>query len=197
MKAVFVGILLGISLTSCSCSGIKLRPEYKGVDPRVQELVNEYKELAKTNGITFKNEVTIGFKKLSYGNSSGLKKISSADDNNIIGLCTYGLGWREIDISEEYWKNASDMSRKILIFHENSHCFCDRDHDFESKPYPESYSKRESDLIKMIATGKPLPGYYEDMCPKSLMYPEILEDYCSINHKEDYEKEMFQNCQVW
>lgn len=199
MKIVFIGLLLGISLANCSCSNIKLHPEYAGVDPRVVDLVNEYKELAKTNGITFNKEVTIGFKTLNKNISSGLtKRINSEDDNNIIGMCYYGLGWREIYISEEYWKNASAVSKKTLLEHELAHCYCNRDHDFEGKiPYPETYKDRDAEITKMIQTNKILPAYYDDFCARSIMYPEILEDYCIRLHREDYEKELVSDCKVW
>lgn len=198
MKTVFISLLLVISFTNCSCSNLKIHPEYTGVDPKVQNLVNEYKQLARERGIVFTNKVSIGFKKLSYGNSSNLtKKLTSKEDDNIIGICNYGLGWREIDLSIQYWSKASSVSQKTLLFHELTHCYCGRDHDFQGKPYPETYKEREADLEKMISTRKALPGYYDDFCPKSIMFPEILEDYCSWYHHKDYEKEMFENCEEW
>ena len=199
MKTVLISFFLIISLANCSCSHIKLHPEYKGVDPKVQGLVNEYKELAKEHGIVFNKEVTIGFKNLSYGSSSGLtKKISDADSDNIIGMCLHELGWREIDISKKYWDGASSISQETLIKHELTHCYCDRNHDYQGKiPYPDTYAKRQVELMEMIHEQKPLPGYYEDLCPRSIMYPKILEDYCVLRHYEDYIEEMFTDCEAW
>ena len=71
---------------------MKFHPEYKGVDPKVQGLVNEYKDLAKKQGIVFDKEVTVGFTKLGENGRF-----------DIIGRCTYGWGWREVDISPEFW----------------------------------------------------------------------------------------------
>ena len=154
----------------------KIAPEYKGVDPKVEHFVKEYKELAEMNGITFKHEVTIGFKKL---------------DQTTIGLTSYGWGWREIDIDERWWDNATEISKDALIFHELTHAFCYRGHDFgPGIKYPE-YSDWKGK--------EPTIGHYQDgsFCPLSLMYPVVLDDFCMLTHFGDYMTEMFNRCQVY
>jgi hypothetical protein len=173
---VFIGFLFAICLYTCSCSGIKTHPEYKGVNPEVQSYVDEYKALAKIQGIVFENEVTIGFK--------------SINDANVIGECYYGNGWREIDIQALWWMESSNTSRLALLWHELSHCYCGRGHDFEGKKYP------EPDEIKKLAKENKLGGvgYYPDLCSKSIMFPIILLDECIKIHYNDYIKEMFRDC---
>ena len=182
---VFIGVLTLISLTQCTTSDIKLTPEYEGVDPRVSQLVNEYKELAKIQGITFKKDVTIGFKKIN--------------DKSIIGLTTYGLGWREIDLDSDYWYDykTSSMSRMVLVFHELSHAYCDRCHDYGKDG--DKYLETEEERIKQAKEwiGLPPGRYINDACPLSLMYPTVLTDDCTLAHYNDYIQEMFLRCKPW
>lgn len=175
---VSIALFLVFCLPRCATIG-KTSPKYKGVDPKVQNLVNEYKSLAKIQGITFKNNVTIGFKNIK--------------DKYTVGLCTYGNGWREIDIDEGYWEFTSDITHLVLVFHELGHCYCRRRHDFNHKDYP------DVDEIIKLAKNKKIggDGYYSDLCPKSLMYPMILEDDCVLAHYNDYITELFSGCQPY
>ncbi len=175
MKTVFISFLGCLSLVNCSCSTIKLHPEYKGVDPKVQELVNEYKDLAKIQGITFKNEVTVGFKNI--------------DDGNAVGVTTYGWGWREIALDKDFWSNSNSLKRTALLFHELTHAYCGRPHDYgKDKYYPDPEVLRDPNYKK------PTEGYFPDECPVSLMVPILPEDDCLMIHLGDYEKEMLERC---
>jgi hypothetical protein len=180
LSLVFIGLLLCLEVASCSSYHIKLVPEYHEVDPRVQKIVKEYKELAKMNGITFKHEVTIGFKKLNMGYA--------------VGLTTYGLGWREIDLDIGYYDYATPIAREIVVLHELGHAYCNRDHDFGTgTPY-----KNPNDLR---IWDDPIPktpknGYYqEDGCPYSIMFPITLDTGCFLVHYNDYIIEMFNRCE--
>lgn len=175
MKTVFITLLLIISFSNCSCSNVKLHPEYKGVDPKVQVLVNEYKDLAKKQGIVFDKEVTVGFKYMGGG--------------TVIGRCTYGWGWREVDLDQWFWITSSDIVAKALLFHELTHAYCDREHDYsEGNYYPSPAEIDDPDYVI------PKDGYYPDKCPLSIMYPIIVDEDCLKKHLEDYEIEMFNRC---
>lgn len=173
-------VFIGVLATTCSTAPIKKHPEYKGIDPRFESLVKEYKEIAKIQKITFKNEVTIGFKKIN--------------EDDIVGLCNYGEDWREIDIDLLYWENTTNTTHLALLFHELTHCYCDRGHDYgKKKEYPTPKEIRENEREQI----RNLPGYYEDGCPLSLMHPIVVEDECVTRHYDDYIHEMFDRCEVW
>jgi hypothetical protein len=180
---VFIGLLFCMSMSTCSTYKVKLRPQYHGIDSRVVDIVKEYKELAKLQGITFHNDVSIGFTKLNMGDA--------------VGLTTYGDigGWREIDLDIDFYNNSDSVIRTILLFHELSHAFCDREHDFsDGKTYPDP-----KDLWFVRRSHKTLEnGYYpDDGCPLSILYPIVLEEPCFLSHYNDYVKEMFNRCIVW
>jgi hypothetical protein len=180
---VFIGLLSFITLVSCATNCSKMTPEYKGVDPRVQSLVNEYKDLAKIQGITFKNEVTIGFKKLNCGNA--------------VGITYYGWGWREIDIDSSYYYSSTETTKLTLLFHELDHAYCGRKHDYNGVLYPATPEARLEQAKEWSKTGGPKPGRYDDGCSKSFMYPVVLSDDCVLAHYNDYVIEMFKNCSSW
>lgn len=176
---VYIGFFLALNLVRCSSVG-KLTPEYKGVDPQLQHFVKEYKELAKTQGISFKHEVTIGFKDLSH-----------MEAGTVCGLTTYGAGWREIDIDPYFYNNSTETTNQILLFHELTHAYCYREHTWgNNDKYPE-YSTWHGK--------EPTEGFYTDgtHCPLSIMYPYILDDFCAIVHYGNYVTEMFRNCQPY
>lgn len=170
-------------ITSCSTffPGVKFRPEYQGVDPRVQGLVDEYIWLSKQNHIAFGKTVTVGFKKINRG--------------NVIGVCTYGDDFREIDLDIDFWENTEPFERMALAYHELTHCYCTRDHDWaEGKEYPETEAKRIAEALEWRKKGGERPGRFEDGCPTSLMYPVIVEKDCVMSHYQHYVDEMFERC---
>lgn len=179
LLSVFIRLFVFLALSSCTIDIIKPAPEYKGVDSRIQVFVNEYKSLAKDHGITFKNDVSIGFTKISY--------------SKVIGFCTFGYKWREIDLDLDYWTHSNNNTRLALIFHELTHCYCGRDHDYgNGTMYPEA-----PELTKIFASVRNgSNGYYEDDdCPTSIMYPIVLDNRCLLAHYNDYISEMFSRCQ--
>lgn len=165
----------------------KTQPEYTGVDPVLQPLVSEYKSLAEKQNIKFTHEVTVGF--------------TDIDHKEIVGLCHYGKDFREIDIDREYFNKISDLQKKELVYHELTHCYCLRKHDFdEDKPYPEA---NDSKFSRIAPTPRYLglfwasPGFFIDGCPTSIMYPYVLTSACYQKHQEHYEKEMFERCEPY
>ncbi len=174
-------LILLILSTSCSTGDHKLRPEYRGIDPRAQGLLDEYMKLSALNNIVFKNKVTIGFKNIN--------------NENAVGMCTYGGAWREIDIDITYWNLTSSLPHMALMFHELTHCYCDRDHDYgEGLGYPEKSEERINRAREWLREGGPRPGYWADGCPVSLMYPVVADSDCMKAHYQEYIREMFDRC---
>ena len=173
-KRLFLDLFLILAVTGCSSLmfGQRIIPRYKGVDPKLQPYVNDYLNLAKAHGIVFDKSVTIGFTDIKSG--------------SIIGVTNYGLGFREIDIDRVFWQNASTLSKIALIWHETSHAYCDREHDYRGKKYKETdnYSTNSQ-------------GFYQDNCPKSILFPIISDDECIFIHFSDYENEIFENCKPY
>lgn len=174
LKAIVYGLLLG-GLVSCAIvlNDLKLTPEYTGVDHDIAPYVNEWLELAKMDGLKFHNTVTIGFKDINQG--------------NVIGICYYGMSFREIDIDRGYWRISSSMSKMALVYHELSHCYCDRDHDYGA-------GKLYGDGMEATKDPNKRDGFFGDGCPKSLMFPVAAGDYCTLMHYQDYINEMFERC---
>ena len=159
----------------------KMRPDYKGVDPKIQPYVNEYMWLSTQFHIKFDDKVTIGFTKIDHG--------------NVVGVCYYGGFFREIDIDSDYWEHSTTTTRMTLMYHELSHCYCGRDHDYApGKKYPETEAGRRRQAEKWLKEGGPRPGYWDDGCPVSLMYPVIVDDDCVQAHYNEYVKEIFDRC---
>lgn len=162
----------------------KHHPEYVGVDPKVQTLVDEYMWLSKQNHVEFKHKVTIGFKVINEGAA--------------VGLTSFGWSFREIDIDSTYWDHATKTSRMALVFHELTHAYCGRDHDYgNGTKYPDTEEKRIHEAMEWVVKGGPRPGYWDDGCAVSLMYPVVLEDDCILEHYQEYTKEMFDRCDAY
>lgn len=184
MKRLIICFLTVFAIFTCfpTCGTIelKLKPEYEGVDREVKPFIDEYIKLASDRGIYFDKIVTIGFKDIS--------------EDGVMAQCYYGLGFREIDVDREYWKGMTEIEKYAVIFHEASHCYCDRGHDYsDGIPYP---TVKEMDNAPIIIDNK-LPGHYLDACPYSIMYPRIVFDSCMNLHYNEYIEEMFQRCKKW
>lgn len=180
--------LLSILFVLSSCSNpipIKPRPEHVGVDPKAQSLVDEYFWLGKQNDLPFNGKVTIGFKDINHG--------------DVIGICTTTWFWREIDLDKGFWDRSTQTSRLALLFHELTHCYCGRIHDYdEDKEYPDTVDARIKQVYEWVAHRKgPIPGYMSDGCPLSIMYPEVLDDECTLKHYNEYIEEMFDRCEPY
>lgn len=190
----FNAFLLGVLISSIiSCCSINVKshltprrsPKYRGVDANLQKYVDDYMNLAKDKKIQFKHSVSIGFMKINSG--------------NVIGVCNYGSTFHEIDIDKAFWDEATNTQKDALMKHELSHCYCDRDHDWdEGKNYPEpSHSDKKNDTFNVTLFTPNHEGMYEDNCPLSLMYPIIPNDACVWAHYQDYSNEIFNRCKPY
>ena len=182
-KLLYALVIAALSISSCStlCAGIKLVPQYRGVDPKLQGMVDEWLWLAKQNNLVFSRKVTVGFKKIGR--------------DRVIGLCTYGLGWHEIDIDTDIWESISGAAKLEVVFHELTHCYCNRSHDYGNGiEYPSSESARVAQALDWTRNGGERPGRLADGCPSSIMYPIALQDDCVWHHYDFYVAEMFDRC---
>lgn len=183
---LLVGVIITFFLLTIACTGLKVKkdPSYKGINPEFVEIMDLYIELAAKNDVYFSKEVTIGFTDINNG--------------KVVGLCTYGKDFREIDIDRDYWLEATKITRITLLFHEATHCYCGRDHDYgKGDKYLKGFVRYLAELINWELTRKVPKGYYSDGCPKSIMFPVVLPDGCMYKHYLDYTKEMFARCKPW
>ena len=187
MKRLLLTIFT-IILASCAAptqkDKVKEKPAYAGMisDPEVYSITKSYFELSTYNHITFRRYVTMGFTDIERG--------------NVIGLCTFGRGFREIDLDKTYWKNATWPSKVALVYHELTHCYCQRDHDFDNGTmYPDGSLRY---ILQRWQDRLPSPlkpeGFLGDGCPKSIMHPIILDNECFEKHYDYYTTEMFARC---
>ena len=174
LRSILIGTLLGL-LLSCAMMFREVRPvpNYKGVDQEAAPYVNEWLELAKLNGITFYNTVTVGF--------------SNIERSEVIGECNYSYFFREIDLDQTYWKTFTKIRKTALLYHELTHCYCGRKHDYA---VGKEYDNNERPWFPLKRE-----GFFLDGCPLSLMYPYVVEDSCFISHYAEYTKEMFNRCE--
>lgn len=171
IKAAIIGMFLG-TLVSCALMpfwGQRMTPHYTKVDPRALSVVNEWLSLAKQHGLKFSQTVNVGF--------------TNIGKENIIGQCNYGLGFNEIDIDFIYWTYVDNtITNQTLMLHELTHCYCDRSHDYGKNL---NYTTDDSNDKN---------GFLEDGCPKSIMFPYVLDNNCFLTHYAYYVDEMFERC---
>jgi hypothetical protein len=166
-----------------SLKNARLFHKHDGVDPELASYVNLWLAIAKDEGIVFHNKVTVGFEDIN--------------DGLVIGRTYWEPTFREIDIDKKFWDKSSGTSRMALVFHELGHAYCGRSHNYKEIGYSDRPSQLTKDEHKMKTDNKPLPGYYFDFCPKSIMFPEILSDDCVRAHYTEYEHEMFEECEPY
>jgi len=165
--------LFSAIIVSCSTVRVKDRPEFHDVAPEFRDLNNQYIKMANSKGIYFTRHVTIGFKDIPKSDT--------------MARCIYGKNFREIEVDRKYWKSMSSTQKMIVIWHESSHCYCGRDHDYaEDKEYDVDENPENNSA-----------AYYSDKCPVSLMYPMAITDKCMESHYKNYINEMFDRCEIW
>lgn len=170
-----------IFLLSCTTININHTPPKSDfVDPRAVKLVSEYKELAAIMNIKFGSNVGISFVRI--------------EEPNVIGLCYYAFGYRQIEIDAPFWDYSDSNTRAALLFHELTHCYCTRKHDYKGGAYPESKEEKDQEWEYMTKHGGDRPGYYPDGCPTSLMAPIVVDTSCFQAHYGHYIEEMFDRC---
>ena len=174
LRGVFIVLLL---LAACCTVNID-RMNIKGVDKRAQSLYNEYKRLGEQQHVKFTREVPVGF--------------TSSLPRGIVAECFMGPDKRQVLISEEQWDTLTRTERLETIFHELTHCFCERMHDYKGIPYPKTGGN-----VAFYTDSNVSMFYGEDGCPKSIMFPYVIDRKCTLAHYSDYVKEMFDNCTPW
>lgn len=186
MMRLIIG-LIAVAILYCSCvsPGIsKEKPEYTGVDPRAEDIVNYYMRLSAQNHITFTNKVTVGFKEINSG--------------RIVGLCHRNQDFREIDIDINYWNRSSKIQKRILVLHELTHCYCERGHDYgPNKDYKDEFLTSLYRFLDKQYDTDSKNGFFNDGCPLSLMYPQVVDEECAYKHYNHYIKEMFNDCEPY
>jgi Putative phage metallopeptidase len=174
---------------ACSTIGKKdkIVPQFTGIESEMQSYVDEYVALAKINGISFSKMPTMGFDELA---------------GRTVGNCWMNpvFDYREISIDKSFWDATSAERKTAVIFHELTHCVCNRDHDYgQDKPYPED--NLPGTVFTVIKNAVVIPkiddGFYDDGCPVSLMHPDIVPTECMKLHYPEYVKEMFDRCEPW
>lgn len=183
-------ILIWILIISCASGTVNKRPEKehpiftnKIESPELRAITEEFFNLSARNNIHFSGNVTIGFSKINR--------------DPVIGECTIANDFREIEIDSAFWDTASWASKIALTYHEMAHCYCYRMHDFgNGEKYPENLLRYILDNFLQEQPLTPLKphGFLDDNCPKSIMYPTILDDECFARHYDYYTKEMFARC---
>lgn len=86
----------------------------------------------------------------------------------VTGICyrtKFKLGISTIKIDSYYWEKATDNEKEMLIWHELGHCVLNKDHN-------NSIGNRG--------------------CPISIMYFSGFPEFCYVNYKRHYIKELFQ-----
>lgn len=185
MRLLTLAIFAFLGVTAaCSTGEVKIAPEYSGIDPKAQQIYDEFILLSAQNNIRFYNKVTIGFKpiKIEY----------------VIGICNRGAFFREIDLDINFWLHNSPTARMAVLYHELAHCMCGRGHDYgEDLKYPETAMERLARALEWKAKGGDRPGYWDDGCPISLLYPVVVDNDCLLRHYHQYTVEMFDRCNPW
>ena len=87
---------------------------------------------------------------------------STNDGYVTVAMCDYK---GNIIINKKEWNQRSTIKQENVIFHEMGHCVLNRDHT---------------------------QGLFEDDCPKSIMYPSLMTDWCYLKRYDYYMKELFQ-----
>jgi hypothetical protein len=179
----FLCFLCTAAFLACTTINVNHAPKKSDfVDPQLRKYVNEYMDLAKIMNIRFDRTIGADFIKV--------------EEPNVIGLCYYMVGYRQIQIDLAFWRYADTWQRTALVYHELTHCYCTRKHDFEGKKFADTDAERKEEYEHWKKTGE-RPGYFEDGCPKSLMHPTIVESFCMQLHYGEYILEMFDRCSAY
>lgn len=175
-KKVIIPILL--LLSSCGYH------RFSEVDNQLKPYVDEYIELSKPLKFDSKMRLVV----LSAGFSEDML-------DNVVGVCkSYPDHSREIEIDAIYWSLQSERSKKNLMFHELTHCLCNRGHDHKYGPYrPVEQEYRGADQSWSYLEYEE-NGYFIDGCPNSLMHPIMVSPMCLSKYWDHYISEMFENC---
>lgn len=181
---LLTAIMLFFCVVPASCATVNVNAKigtkihkYHEINGLFYPYVEQWMDLAKDHGLSFKHTVNIGFTNI---------------EDKAVGLTRFEDGFREIDVDSTYWNFSTESQKTVLIWHELTHAHCDRLHDYgKNKPYGDDVDLA---MKKQKAGG---PGFYEDHCPKSLMFPSIIPEYCFKLYYFRYIDDMFENCKPY
>jgi len=56
--------------------------------------------------------------------------IITISEDHVIGQCSHGnSATRTINIDSSFWRQASDLEKEFVVFHELGHCYLERSHE--------------------------------------------------------------------
>ena len=126
MMRTFFFYLAIIAIHSCIESTVDTIDEmaqepigYANVDQQLWPYFAQFEEAARSR------DITVDLRSI---NITG--HITSIDDGNIVGQCSYGGRQRtyEVTIDQAFWDRANNSYREYIVFHELGHCYLFRDH---------------------------------------------------------------------
>lgn len=127
---------LSLMLTGCGIFPQVENIEVGAKNPELTPYFNEYRSTALAHGIT---AYQIDHISLGYDFNEDFFK----DQPNVLGVCHTNGQQSQVYLNPLYWNAYGEVDRKILFFHELSHCLIGRDHlsTFYTTPY---YNNDES-----------------------------------------------------
>ena len=55
--------------------------------------------------------------------------ITDISQGNVVGLCFYDSRYpNSIEIDQDFWSQAGNLEKEMVVFHELGHCYLNRDH---------------------------------------------------------------------
>lgn len=118
----FLLLLIGVSLLACQKETTTIVSLYMDED------LEPYFERFKTEGA--ERGITVDFEAANI--SAFLEDIEAA---NVTGQCYYKTDEpNRLVIDEVFWRQATDLRREFVIFHELGHCFLKRSHLDSTEP---------------------------------------------------------------
>lgn len=179
---MFYIILFLLSFSTGTKEPSFFREKPSPVDSLLQPYLEKFKDMGQKQGLSFKKDIEL--------------KFSDIPDKNVIGICHSSPISRSIEISREFYKNASELQRFALLDHELAHGLCGRGHSYGNGiKYTETLKKEPDEPL--CKDSKNLEGFYSDGCPTSLMYPFVFSDACIEKHYDEYVVEIYKNCNPW
>lgn len=171
MKSI-IFVIMAAFLISCTPSA-RLSPHYKGVNNDLRPYLDSFKEEIAPN----KYDLTIDFDNLP---------------GTTAGTCFYiPPKKREIAIDRYQWLILTPAQKEGLVYHELAHCTCNMGHEYILSGIRVRY---DGSLIWSIFNSRSSDGFFKDKCPKSLMYPNILDHDCYKKHRKEYIKHLKSIC---
>lgn len=103
------------------------------------------------------------------------------DKSQTLAYCD--LWANEIGINLAYWKDLSKGQQMALVWHELGHCSM-------KKPHTDYGSDRWENIMLWLGF-IPRAGRFDDNCPKSLMHPYGISNWCLNKYSDHYILDLF------